>query len=28
MQFLLDLSQVLYHIGIAAASAYTVGLFD
>ncbi len=27
MQFLLDISQVLYHIGIAAASAYTVGLF-
>ena len=28
MQFLLDISQVLYQIGIAAASAYTVGLFD
>ncbi len=27
MQFLLDISQVLYHIGIAAASAYTVGVF-
>jgi protein involved in polysaccharide export with SLBB domain len=28
MQFLLDISQVLYQIGLAAASAYTVGLFD
>ena len=28
MRFLLDISQVLYQIGIAAASAYTVGLFD
>jgi protein involved in polysaccharide export with SLBB domain len=28
MQFLLDMSQVLYQIGLAAASAYTVGLFD
>jgi len=27
MQFMLDLSQVLYQIGLAAASAYTVGLF-
>jgi polysaccharide export outer membrane protein len=27
MQFLLDMSQVLYQIGLAAASAYTVGLF-
>jgi len=27
MQFLLDLSQVLYQLGIAAASAQTVGLF-
>ncbi len=26
MQFMLDLSQVLYQIGLAAASAYTVGL--
>jgi polysaccharide export outer membrane protein len=28
MQFLLDISQVLYQLGLAAASAYTVGLFD
>jgi polysaccharide biosynthesis/export protein len=28
MQFLLDMSQVLYQIGIAAASAYTVGVFQ
>jgi polysaccharide export outer membrane protein len=28
MQFLLDISQVLYQIGLAAASAHTVGLFD
>jgi len=28
MQFLLDISQVLYQIGLAAASAYTVGLFQ
>jgi polysaccharide export outer membrane protein len=28
MQFLLDISQVLYQIGLATASAYTVGLFD
>jgi len=28
MQFVLDLSQVLYQIGLAAASAHTVGLFD
>ncbi len=28
MQFLLDLSQVLYQIGLAAASAQTVGLFN
>ncbi|MBN2564229.1 MAG: SLBB domain-containing protein [Candidatus Eisenbacteria bacterium] len=27
MQFLMDMSQVLYQIGLAAASAYTVGLF-
>ncbi|MCK4679904.1 SLBB domain-containing protein, partial [bacterium] len=28
MQFLLDLSQVLYQLGLAAASAYTIGLFQ
>jgi polysaccharide export outer membrane protein len=28
MQFLLDMSQVLYQIGLAAAGAYTVGVFD
>jgi polysaccharide export outer membrane protein len=28
MQFMLDISQVLYQIGLAAASAHTVGLFD
>jgi protein involved in polysaccharide export with SLBB domain len=28
MQFLLDISQVLYQLGLAAASAYTVGLLD
>ena len=28
MQFLLDMSQVLYQLGLAAASAYTVGLFQ
>lgn len=28
MQFLMDISQVLYQIGIAAASAHTVGVFD
>jgi len=28
MQFLLDLSQVLYQLGLAAASAHTIGLFD
>ena len=28
IRFLLDVSQVLYQIGIAAASAYTIGLFD
>ncbi len=27
MQFMLDLSQVVYQLGLAAASAYTVGLF-
>ena len=27
MQFLLDISQVVYQIGLAAASAYTIGLF-
>jgi len=27
MQFLLDMSQVLYQLGLAAASAYTIGLF-
>lgn len=27
MQFLLDISQVLYQLGLTAASAYTVGLF-
>ena len=27
MQFMLDVSQVLYQLGLAAASAYTVGLF-
>ncbi|MCD4689924.1 SLBB domain-containing protein [bacterium] len=27
MQFMLDLSQVLYQLGLAAASAYTIGLF-
>jgi len=28
MQFLLDMSQVLYQLGLAAASAYTIGLFQ
>ncbi len=28
MQFMLDISQVLYQIGLAAASAHTVGIFD
>jgi protein involved in polysaccharide export with SLBB domain len=28
MQFFLDMSQVLYQLGLAAASAYTVGLFQ
>ena len=28
MQFLLDMSQILYQLGLAAASAHTIGLFD
>ena len=28
MQFFLDMSQVLYQLGLAAASAYTIGLFQ